>query len=268
MRDILKHLKVFVRSYRVFKETFDTPLEGSLSLRWLYILTNGWFNDIFQFFYSLKHPMRPVRLPYQSLMPGYSEELVRKAVAGLRKDGIYVFEQRLPESLVDELYNYARVTPSLHQTAAGTGKELGSPFDPDNIVATNYRIPERLVVNNPAAQRLLADPVIVRVAQEYLGSQIRFSNQHMWWTTPKDCDKPASHLAQLFHFDMDRIKFMKFFVYLTDVDSNSGPHCAVKGSCARKPKCASRTGVIPTRNSPSNIRPIGLSRSLDRVGVC
>jgi hypothetical protein len=51
----------------------------------------------------------------------------------------------------------------------------------------------------------------------------------MWWNT--DFQKePDSEAAQFFHFDMDRIKWLKFFFYVTDVDDNCGPHSFVEGS--------------------------------------
>jgi ectoine hydroxylase-related dioxygenase (phytanoyl-CoA dioxygenase family) len=43
--------------------------------------------------------------------------------------------------------------------------------------------------------------------------------------------------AQFFHFDMDRPKWLKFFIYLTDVGTENGPHTFVSGS--------QRTGGIP-----------------------
>ena len=34
---------------------------------------------------------------------------------------------------------------------------------------------------------------------------------------------------------MDRLKFLKFFVYITEVTRDNGPHCYVRGSHQRKP---------------------------------
>jgi hypothetical protein len=44
---------------------------------------------------------------------------------------------------------------------------------------------------------------------------------------------------------MDRLKFIKFFVYLTDVDETHGPHVYVARSHIRKPKAVRRDGRIP-----------------------
>ena len=57
----------------------------------------------------------------------------------------------------------------------------------------------------------------------------------MWWSAPTCDEQLQSRAAQLYHFDMDRLKFVKFFVYLSDVDSDRGPHCYVRGSHLRKP---------------------------------
>ena len=35
-------------------------------------------------------------------------------------------------------------------------------------------------------------------------------------------------LHQWWHYDMDRPKWLKFFIYLTDCDEDNGPHCSKK----------------------------------------
>jgi hypothetical protein len=54
----------------------------------------------------------------------------------------------------------------------------------------------------------------------------------MWWSAAM-ASGPDKQAAQFWHFDMDRIKWLKFFIYLTDVDSDSGPHSFVEGSHRR-----------------------------------
>jgi phytanoyl-CoA dioxygenase PhyH len=41
--------------------------------------------------------------------------------------------------------------------------------------------------------------------------------------------------AQLFHYDFNRLNFLKVLIYLTDVDEHNGPHCYVRGSHRDKP---------------------------------
>ena len=53
----------------------------------------------------------------------------------------------------------------------------------------------------------------------------------MWWHTNHH-SQPDSEAAQFYHFDLDRIKWLKIFVYLTDVGPDNGPHSFVVGSHA------------------------------------
>ena len=55
-----------------------------------------------------------------------------------------------------------------------------------------------------------------------------------WWSAPQKV--ASSEAAQLFHYDLDRQKFLKIFFYLTDVGPDNGPHCYVRGSHAHKPR--------------------------------
>jgi hypothetical protein len=82
----------------------------------------------------------------------------------------------------------------------------------------------------------MADPVIINAAQAYLRSEPIGDMVSMWWSTAFG-GKADSEAAQLFHFDMDRIKWIKVFIYLTDVTPDNGPHYFVEGS--------HRTGAIP-----------------------
>ena len=47
-----------------------------------------------------------------------------------------------------------------------------------------------------------------------------------WWTFPSP--SASSECAQLYHFDCDSLKWVKFFIYLSDVDNLNGPHMSIK----------------------------------------
>src|SRR5205085_1235372 len=51
----------------------------------------------------------------------------------------------------------------------------------------------------------------------------------MWWSAAA-ASAPSAAAAQLFHFDLDRLRFLKVFVYVTGVDDETGPHAFVRGS--------------------------------------
>ena len=70
---------------------------------------------------------------------------------------------------------------------------------------------------------------LIRIAQTYLGAEPIADVMGLWWHTAFS-DKPDSEAAQFFHFDMDRIKWIKFFICLTDVAPENGPHFFIEGS--------------------------------------
>ena len=74
----------------------------------------------------------------------------------------------------------------------------------------------------------MADESILRLAQDYLGAAPLQNLVAGRWSAPGGGS--ASAAAQLFHFDLDRPRFLKLFVYLTDVDSDTGPHAFVRGT--------------------------------------
>jgi hypothetical protein len=75
----------------------------------------------------------------------------------------------------------------------------------------------------------MADLSLLAVAQDYLRAAPVLDIVTMWWHTALR-DAPDARAAQLYHFDMDRPRWLKFFIYLTDVGPENGPHCFIRGS--------------------------------------
>jgi len=121
--------------------------------------------------------------------------------------------------------------------------QWGDPviFDGTNPRYVAYHFDAQHVMETYAAQKIVSEPWFLRVAQDYLGCRPVNDLVAMWWSTAAS-KKASSEAAQLYHFDMDWIKFLKFFVYLTDVTEDTGPHCYVAGSHRRKPKALLRDG--------------------------
>jgi hypothetical protein len=105
-------------------------------------------------------------------------------------------------------------------------------YDRNRPLGVRYDFREQDLIDHPDVQQLMSDLSLLAVAQEYLGSAPVLDIVAMWWHTAfsASADKAA---AQLYHFDMDRVKWLKFFFYLTDVTPETGPHCFVAGSHRR-----------------------------------
>ncbi|MCG7359744.1 hypothetical protein MHZ93_00540 [Roseomonas sp. ACRSG] len=83
------------------------------------------------------------------------------------------------------------------------------------------------VVACPGLMSAINDPAVLQIASEYLGCKPTLSSLGVRWSFPSPA-RPAE--TQLFHRDPDDWRFLKLFVYLTDVDAESGPHAYVLGS--------------------------------------
>lgn len=71
---------------------------------------------------------------------------------------------------------------------------------------------------------------LLKIAGDYLGCMPTISNLQLWWSLP---GHSVAEQAENFHRDVDDWKFIKLFIYLTDVNEDSGPHVYVQKSCKK-----------------------------------
>lgn len=69
---------------------------------------------------------------------------------------------------------------------------------------------------------------IVDFIEQHMGCVPTLYSTHAWWSFPAAA--PEGFNAQYFHRDTDDWRFFTLFLYLTDVDSSSGPHQLIAGS--------------------------------------
>jgi hypothetical protein len=226
--------------YCLYLATGRTPAPAYQSMIRLFCKSGGMSNDLLAAAVKAFH--RRIQLPASrgvlGDMQGVALEKVKQAI---NERGYYVFERALPDDLCERLLTFALDTPSLVRPAAATGdlqhaRARRAKYDRRESLGVRYDFSTEDVINNPDVQRLMADASLLAIAQAYLGSLPIADVTNMWWHTDFS-DQPDEEAAQFFHFDMDRIKWLKFFVYLTDVGDRNGPHCYISES--------HRTGAIP-----------------------
>lgn len=87
------------------------------------------------------------------------------------------------------------------------------------------------LVGRDIFQKIAFDPYILSMASGYLGCCPVHVQTNIWFSFPTYGSLANKSLnGQLFHQDKEFIKFLKVFVYLTNVNENNGPHCYVEGS--------------------------------------
>jgi hypothetical protein len=217
--------------FLVFLVTKKTPPPAVSSMRWLFVFTNGRLNDAWAKASAIRRPARPVGA--SGVLGDLTERDVTEIAERLDADGYFLFDAKLDPATCEEIVRFARATPGQLTPRPDGGPEVAL-FDPDAPLAPRYEISEEAMLQNPTVQRLAVDPSFRAVAAAYLGCRPVNDLVAMWWSVPFG-DAPSSEAAQLFHFDLDRPRFLKFFFYLTDVAAEQGPHCYVKGSHRHRP---------------------------------
>jgi hypothetical protein len=140
---------------------------------------------------------------------------------------------RLPGWAVEELVKFARTD----NCWAEQNPHLGFPRG--QVEAARQKLGRRFLLafhfntrrRSPLIGRLAQDPVLLEIAARYLGTVPTCVGTCLWWSFPEQSTVAArNRAAQMYHFDLDDFKFIKFFFYLTDVDLAAGPHVIVQGT--------------------------------------
>jgi hypothetical protein len=216
-------LEPAVRSaYRRYLHTDSTPRWGYSAMRKLFGSPRSHAIDELMERAAREHP----RLDLERAS-GVITRPTGPIVDQLRRDGLVVLDDRLPEQTCAALQQLAEQV-GCRLRDGRPGMPTMARFDPDSPMAVRYDIPEQDILRLEVAQELLGDRSLLSIAQDYLGSAPVQDLVAMWWTTPSATG--SSQAAQQFHFDLDRLRFLKMFAYLTDVGPDNGPHEFVRGS--------------------------------------
>ena len=228
----------FVLGWCVYTVTGRTPEKAYQSMIYLFCRSGGRSNDRISALIS-KFSAKADLSDQIGILGKVGPEFLSAHLDQLKDRGYLVFPAALPMEACDRLMAFALATPAqvrrMDDEPETVGKRMAH-YEPDNPLAVRYDYATATLLNNADVQSLLADPSLIAIAQEYLGCLPKADVLSMWWHT-KFHSRPDSEAAQFYHFDMDRLKWLKVFIYLTDVGSNDGAHSFIEGS--------HRTGGIP-----------------------
>jgi hypothetical protein len=153
-----------------------------------------------------------------------SAEERAEAVLQFNTLGYYVFNERIPDSIIDEIVTYLG---SQSITSASDDTDVQS-FETIKPKCPTYWHKQSDLLESEHLRHMITSPALNEIATSILGCTPVFDMVAAWWSFPSQ--NPDSASAQLFHFDLDRLKWVKVFVYLTDVTDDNGPHVFLEGS--------------------------------------
>ena len=219
-------LDAFLGGYCTYAKTGVTPEMAYLSMRQLFAATNGAFNRIVS--EAIQRAAPALSLPSGKSLFGNS---MVEVLAGLNANGYWVFEEKLETEAVDHLVSFAMETPANGRAGGGKPQAKATFSEMRKFGNALFQFDEAELVSHEDVWAVCKKPAFVELARAYLQCEPILDLVTMWWSLAVPSNQQEqSAAAQLFHFDLDRLSFLKFFIYLTDVTPVNGPHCYVAGS--------------------------------------
>jgi hypothetical protein len=152
------------------------------------------------------------------------------ALTNLRRDGYAILETKLDPAIVSELAAKFAQAPCTLTSDKETSLAKGETVmvDLSSPLAEKYTVDTNFLLSEPTVRNMILDRGLLEVAQDYIGSAPIVDIVTSWYSFPSD--SPSHQAAQLFHFDLDRIRWVKAFFLLTDQTIETGAHLYVPGS--------------------------------------
>jgi hypothetical protein len=228
-----------VASVFVYLASGRTPVRGLQAMIDVHSLTNGWVTGGLAAMFRVGRPPRSLdcaRDP-KDLFARLDAGAVAAVVRELRDDGYAVAPTRIPAETILRLRAFAEEIPGIPTDAAGRSGAK-QRYDRSDRTIAKFQFEADDLANQIDIQNLAADAGLLDIAQRYLGCLPVLDSIAMWWSTPH-LERPSDEVAQTFHFDCDRLRWLKIFIYLTDVTQESGPHVYVRRSHLREARRAS-----------------------------
>lgn len=157
-----------------------------------------------------------------------------KVIRNLKNEGYHIFEEKISEDIIKKLRDFSKNVKC--DVYNDDGEYLSTYYDSSKYkVSSKYEVPISDILSNEIIKQIALDDGFKKIATLYFNTKPIVSDLSLWWS-PVRIIKQNYNLeiknqsAQMFHFDLDRISWLKLFIYLSDTDENSGPHEYVKGS--------------------------------------
>jgi len=149
---------------------------------------------------------------------------VSAQLESLQTNGYCRLGQLLSKQAVARIKEYL-ANQSVFDEADPTLGQFATDAAPPSVNVANFSASS--VVNAPYLHEAAMSPDILHLVSRYLGAPPTIPYLAAWWSY---AGREEAKDAQLFHTDFHDFKWLKLFVYLTDVTESSGPHVVVRGS--------------------------------------
>jgi len=155
------------------------------------------------------------------------------------QDGYIIFPYSLNSSFVERIVESLTTSAKVSFTCRSLTDTISGSFGfsslPSSAIVAQVRLSG---ISNSIEDMFVAHGLecldsLYEILSRYLMESKLALKKHSsaWWSYPSV--SASSECAQLFHFDCDSLKWIKYFSYLSDVGDINGPHVAV--TCTHLP---------------------------------
>jgi hypothetical protein len=187
----------------------------------LFCLTGGFSNKILDFI--LARSKKNFQSSY-SCLSNLNEE---NANDNLLKLGFYYQNNVIRTEDIIEIKNFIKDISGKYASDGYNSKEKEF-FDLKNPKATRFIYSHNDLIECKNIQKILIDKNLYKIVSNYFQKEPIIDSVTAWWSVPSE--KADSNAAQLWHFDLERTKWLKIFIYLTDCTEINGPHYFIQKS--------------------------------------
>lgn len=147
----------------------------------------------------------------------------------IRENGYSVLPFKLPEDVVKGIVQRSKQLEYTFMDDSLKGiHPKGKIEDFDKFPYVKANASEEDLKKDDQIMGICMDPLLVSILQTTLKAKVDLWHLSMWWSFK--IKNPSDVAAQYFHYDLDTVRWLKIFIYLTDVTTNTGPHIAIPGT--------------------------------------
>lgn len=208
------------------------PNATQLKLVKLFCLSSGLIQETIHSFrhLSVADTLKSIKL--QSEYIKLSAKEFTSIMADLKNTGYATLPCLLDKNICHEILEYASsqqyscLARSGSQSIRYEVKTLNDII-PNTLSAS---MTESCIYASQIIRDIIYDPVILGLVTFYLRTSICVRSVSFWHSFESIGQQPNAELAQLFHYDLDEFRWLKLFIFLTDVTDQNGPHVFIPGS--------------------------------------
>lgn len=175
-------------------------------------------------FLSLKNYLRKIRylkLSSNKLPPFLNNKKINKYSYDLYQDGITSIK---PDILINNIKILENLSDIINKLDLS---KIKNEYLNHYTGEKNYKLSLIDYVENNLVKQILNSKFITLIIEEYFNCKPKLTYSDLWLDIPTN---EAEKFTQLYHRDYDHKFLVKVFIYINDVDIDTGPFCYVKKS--------------------------------------